>query len=184
MISIVSLWMPIVVSALFVFLVSSVMHMALKYHKADYRQLPDEARQIEALRGLPPGYYNFPYCTSMKDMGSPEMLDKFRRGPVGMLTVLPSGPPAMGKYLGLWFVYILLVSLFSGYLASFTVSAGSDYLAVFRVVGTAAFMAYGLANMVDSIWRGLPWSNTIRGTIDGLIYALVTAGAFGWLWPR
>ncbi|MCM2268774.1 MAG: hypothetical protein NDJ75_01580 [Thermoanaerobaculia bacterium] len=184
MIPLVSLWLPIVASAGLVFLVSSVLHMALKYHQADYKQLPDEARQIDALRGLAPGYYNFPYCTSMKEAGTPESLEKFRRGPVGMLAVLPNGAPAIGKFLALWFVYSLLVSLFAGYLASFTLSAGAHYLAVFRVTGTAAFLAYGLANMVDSIWKGVPWSNTVRATVDGLLYALVTAGAFGWLWPR
>jgi len=184
MISIVSLWMPIVVSALFVFLVSSVMHMALKYHKADYRQLPDEARQIEALRGLPPGYYNFPYCTSMKDMGSPEMLDKFRRGPVGMLTVLPSGPPAMGKALGLWFVFTLVVGVLAGYLASRTLAPGTHYLQVFRVVGCASFMAYSLAYFSDAIWKMKPWGMTLKHAIDGLVYGLLTAGVFGWLWPQ
>lgn len=184
MIPLVSLWLPIVASTVLVFLVSSVLHMALKYHQADYKKLPDEARQVDALRGLAPGYYHFPHCDSMKEMGSPEMLEKFRRGPVGMLAVAPNGAPAMGKFLGLWSVYILLVSLFAAYLASFTLSPGDHYLAVFRVTGTAAFMAYGLANMVDSIWKGMPWSNTVRATIDGLLYALVTAGAFGWLWPR
>jgi hypothetical protein len=179
-----ALWMPIVVSAVLVFLVSSVLHMALKYHQADYKKLPDEARQVDALRGLAPGCYHFPHCDSMKELGTPEMQEKFRRGPVGILLAMPSGPPAMGKHLGLWFVYGLLVSLFSGYLASATMAPGAHYLGVFRITGTAAFMAYGLANLVDPIWKGFPWSNTVRATIDGLLYALVTAGAFGWLWPR
>ncbi|HEX9799897.1 MAG TPA: hypothetical protein VGC00_06990 [Thermoanaerobaculia bacterium] len=183
MVSIVALWMPIVVSAVFVFVVSAVMHMALKYHKADYANLPDEERQIAELRGLAPGYYVFPHCADPSQMSSPEMQAKYKRGPVGTLAVL-DGPPAMPKLLGLWFVYCLLVSLFAGYLGGRTLGAGADYLAVFRVVGASSFMAYGLANLVDSIWKGMPWSNTLRATIDGLVYALVTAGAFGWLWPR
>jgi hypothetical protein len=184
MVSLLALWLPIVVSAVFVFLVSSVLHMALKYHKADYRQIPDEARRIAELRGLAPGYYVFPYCSDMKEMGSPEMLAKYQNGPCGMLTIGPSGPPSMGKPLGLWFLYSLLVSLFAAYLASFTLGESTPYLMVFRVVGTASFMAYGLAPMVDSIWKGMPWGNTLRAMFDGLLYALVTAGTFGWLWPR
>jgi hypothetical protein len=179
-----ALWMPIVVSAVLVFLVSSVLHMALKYHQADYKKLPDESRQVDALRGLAPGCYHFPHCDSMKELGTPEMQEKFRRGPVGILLAMPSGPPAMGKHLGLWFVYSLVVSLFAGYLAGVTLAPGTHYLGVFRITGTAAFMAYGVANLVDPIWKGFPWGNTVRATIDGLLYALVTAGAFGWLWPR
>jgi len=184
MVPLMSLWIPIVVSAVFVFVVSSILHMALKYHKADYKALPDEARQIEALRGLAPGYYHFPHCEEMKEMGSPEMLAKFKSGPNGILAIVPNGAPNMGKYLGLWFVFCLLVSFFTAYIAGHTVAPGTDYLAVFRVVGATAFMSYGLANMVGPIWAGIPWSNAIRGMVDGLIYALVTAGTFGWLWPH
>lgn len=184
MVSLAALCMPIVVSAVFVFIVSSVVHMALKYHKADYRPLPDEARQMEALRGIAPGYYVFPHCPDMKGLSDPEMVAKFERGPRGLLAVAPSGPPTMGKELTLWFVYTLLVSLFAGYLAAHAgLGAGAHYLAVFRVVGAAAFMSYGLAAMVDAIWKGIPWGNVLRAMFDGLLYALVTAGTFGWLWP-
>jgi hypothetical protein len=51
-------------------------------------------------------------------------------------------------------------------------------------VGTAAFLAYGLANLSNSIWKGQTWSMTIKEVIDGLVFALLTAGTFGWLWPR
>lgn len=186
MISIAELWMPIVVSAVAVFVVSSILHMVLQYHRADYKRIPNESEALAGIAkaNLAPGYYQFPSCDSMKEMGAPEMQEKFRRGPVGMLTVMPNGPMSMGKYLGGWFVYCLLVSFFLAYLAGRTLAPGIDYLVVFRVVGTAAFLAYGLSNIVNSIWAGVPWSNTVRATIDGLIYALVTAGCFGWLWPR
>jgi hypothetical protein len=45
-------------------------------------------------------------------------------------------------------------------------------------------MAYGVANIANSIWKAQPWSNTIKEVIDGLIYAMLTAGTFGWLWPK
>jgi len=180
------LWMPIVAAAVIVFAASSIVHMVLGYHKADYKQLPNESARLDALRGddLTPGYYHFPYCASHKEMGSPEMLAKMQRGPVGMLTVMPNGQMSMGKYLGLWFVYLLVVSFFVAYIAAHTVAAGAHYLVVFRVVGATAFLAYGLGRVVDSVWMGVPWSNTVRNLVDGLIYALLTAGTFGWLWPH
>jgi hypothetical protein len=178
-----ALWLPIVLSAVIVFIASSIIHMVLPYHRGDYKKLPDEEKAREALRGLPPGLYTVPYC-SHQTMKSPEVQEKFRQGPVGMLTVFPSGPPAMPKYMGLWFVYCLIIGFFVAYLAWHTVATGSSYLMVFRVVGTAAFLAYGLGIISNGIWKGQPWSNVIKEVIDGLIYGLLTAGTFGWLWPR
>lgn len=177
------LWIPIVVAAVIVFVASSIFHMVLKYHRSDYRQLANEPELLGLLgkAGLKPGAYHFPYCAEMKDMQTPEMQAKLK-GPVGLLVM--TGAPNMGKLLGLWFVYCLLVSLFCAYLAGIVIGPGTDYLAVFRVVGTAAFMAYSLSAMVDSIWKGQIWSVTVKHMFDGLIYALLTAGTFGWLWPK
>jgi len=186
MVALSALWLPIVLSAVLVFVASSIIHMVLRYHKSEYRGLPDEAAGLEALRkqGLTPGMYVLPYASSPKDCNTPEMLAKFRQGPVGYLTVIPSGPPSMGKNLTLWFLYTLLVGVFVAYLTGRTLATGMDYLAVFRVAGTTAFMSYGLANIVDSIWKGQRWSTTVKFAFDGLVYALLTAGTFGWLWPR
>ena len=186
MVPILDLWMPIVLAAVLVFAVSSILHMVLTYHRRDYKQLPNEAETAEGLRrsGISPGLYYFPYAASHKEMGSPAMQEKLRQGPVGLLIVRPSGLPNMGKYLGTWFAFCLLVSVFVAYLAGRTLPPGTDYLQVFRVAGTVAFMAYGVGQVVNSIWMGVPWSNTIRALVDGLIYSLFTAGAFGWLWPR
>jgi hypothetical protein len=186
MVALSTLWLPLVLSAVAVFLVSSVLHMVLKYHKADYKRIPDQDQVLEGIgkANLPPGYYHFPYFEDMKACGTPEAQARFQRGPNGMLTVLPNGPMQMGKYLGVWFAYCALVSLFVAYLAGHTLPTGATYLAVFRSVGTTSFMAYGLSCMVNSIWMGVPWSNTLRAMFDGLVYALVTAGVFGWLWPR
>ncbi|HEX4956047.1 MAG TPA: hypothetical protein VF017_21880 [Thermoanaerobaculia bacterium] len=186
MVPILGLWMPIVVAAVLVFLVSSIIHMALTYHRADYKRIPDEEGTLEGLRkaNLSPGLYFFPYCTSPKDMGAPEMQERYKRGPVGMYIAMPSGPPTMTKSLVLWFVYCLIVGVFTAYLAGLVLGPGTDYLRVFRITGTAAFMAYGVGAFVDSIWKGYPWGNTCRAMIDGLIFALITAGTFGWLWPK
>jgi len=185
MVSLSALWLPIVLSAVIIFVASSIMHMVLPYHRSNYKQLPDEDKVRAALRsaGLQRGLYVFPFCTP-KDMKSPAMVEKYKQGPVGSITVMPLGPPAMPKFLGQWFAYCLLVSFFVAYLTAHTVAAGTPYLAVFRVVGTAAFLAYGLGALPGGIWKGQMWSMTIMEVIDGLVYAVLTAGTFGWLWPR
>ena len=101
-----------------------------------------------------------------------------------MMTVFPSGPPVMAKFLGMWFVYCLIIGVFVAYLIGHTVGPGAHYLAVFRVTGTAAFLAYGLGHLSNDIWKGQTWSVTIKEIIDGLVYGLLTAGTFSWLWPR
>ena len=185
MVSLSALWLPIVLSAVIVFIASSIMHMALKYHQSDCKQIPDEATVLSTMRkaGLQRGYYMFPYCTH-KDMKSPETMEKFKQGSAGILTVFPSGPPAMGKFLGLWFGYCLIVGFFVAYLAAHTIAPGANYPEVFRVVGTAAFLAYGLSQLANGIWKAQPWSMVIKEAVDGLVYGLLTAGTFGWLWPR
>jgi hypothetical protein len=185
MVSLTALWLPIVLSAVIIFVASSIMHMLLPYHRSDYRQLPDEDKLLAVLRaaGLKPGLYHFPFC-SHNDMKSPAVMEKFKQGPVGMLTLFPSGPPAMPKFLGMWFAYCLVIGFFVAYLTGRTVAPGANYLAVFRVAGTAAFLAYGLGNLSNGIWKGQPWGVTLKEVIDGLVYALLTAGTFGWLWPH
>jgi hypothetical protein len=186
MVAIAGLWIPIVLSAVFVFVVSSIVHMFLPYHRSDFKKLPNEERLLEALRAesLSPGDYLFPRPASHKDMGSPEMLEKYKRGPIGVMTVLPSGPPTMGKQLVLWFLFCLAVGIAVAYLTGRALGPGASYLAVFRFAGTSAFYAHGVGRVVESIWMGRAWSTTLKNVFDGLLYALVTAGTFGWLWPR
>jgi len=185
MVPLTALWLPIVLSSIIVFVASSIMHMLLPYHRGDYRQLPEESKLLAALRavGLQRGLYIFPYGTH-KEMKSPTMIEKYKQGPVGMMTVFPSGPPAMPKYLGLWFAFTLIVGIFVAYLTGRTVVPGAHYLVVFRVAGTAAFLAYGLGHLSNGIWKGQPWGMTVKEVIDGLVFGLLTAGTFGWLWPR
>jgi len=185
MVPLTALWLPIVLAAVIVFVASSIMHMVLPYHQGDYRQIPEEEKVVAALRGagLTRGLYMFPHCTH-KNMKSPEVVEKFKQGPVGMITVAESGAPAMGKFLVMWFVYCLIIGYFTAYLTGRVVAPGTAYLAVFRVAGTAAFMAYGVGNLSNGIWKHQPWGMAIKESIDGLVYALLTAGTFGWLWPR
>ena len=185
MVSLTALWLPIVLSAVAIFIASSVIHMVFKYHNSEYNQLPDEADVLETMRSakVAPGFYSFPYAGDMKEMGSPEMLEKYANGPMGTMNINPNGPPAMGKALGLWFAYTLVVGFFVAYVASRTVAPGTHYLQVFRVVGATAFMAHSFAHISDGVWKQKPWSMTFKHVFDGLVYALLTAGVFGWLWP-
>jgi hypothetical protein len=181
-----SLWLPMLLSAVVVFMVSSVIHMAGTWHKGDYPAVPNQDRVQEALRpfNIPPGEYMLPRCTSHKDMKSPEFTEKLKKGPVMVLTVLPNGPYGMTQSLVLWFVYSLVVSLFAAYVAGRALPPGTPYLSVFRFAGVTAFLGYSVALWQMSIWYRRGWGLTAKATLDGLIYALVTAGIFGWLWPK
>jgi len=185
MVALTALWLPILLSAVFVFIASSIMHLVLPYHRSDYKKLPDEDKVLAALRssGTTRGLYMFPHC-SHQDMKKPETLEKFKQGPVGSMTIFPTGPVNMPKYLLQWFVYCVVVGIFTAYLTGRVLPPQTVYLAVFRVAGTVAFMAYGVGHIVNSIWMGQPWSNTIKHVFDGLVYSLLLAGTFGWLWPR
>jgi hypothetical protein len=180
------LWLPILASAVLVFVASALIHMALPWHKNEYPALPDEARARAALGPLaiPPGDYMLPRCANQKEMNTPEFKEKLRQGPVAILTVLPNGEWGMGRYLSQWFVYCLVVSLFTAYIGARTLPAKAPYMAVFQIVAVTAFMGYSLALWQMSIWWRRAWSTTLKATVDGAVYAMVTAGAFGWLWPR
>jgi hypothetical protein len=186
MVALSALWLPILLSSVIVFVVSSVIHMASPWHKGDYPKLANEDKVLDALRPLaiPPGDYFMPRPASREDMRSPEHLAKIQKGPVLVMTVLPGGGMSMVKNLGGWFLYSVVIGIFAGYVASRALGARAEYLQVFRFVGVTAFGAYALALWQLSIWYGRSWTITIKATVDGLIYALLTAGTFGWLWPR
>lgn len=158
----------------------------LTYHRSDYRNLPDEERVTDALRNAGvtrgPAYF-FPY-SSFKEMKSAPMIEKMKRGPVGFLTVLPSGTPVMGKNLLQWFVYCLVISILAAYLAGRTLAPGAAFLQVFRVASVAALLGYGAAHAQESIWGGRTWMVTFKHLFDSVIFAVLTAATFGWLWPK
>ena len=181
-----ALWLPILLSAVVVFVVSSIVHMAVPWHKNDYPKVPNEDKIMDALRPLaiPPGDYMIPRPSNPKEMRTPEFQDKLKKGPVLIVTALPNGGTSMATNLVLWFLYALIVSLFAAYIAGRALPAGTQYLRVFQFAGATAFIGYSVALWQMSIWYRRAWSTTITSTIDGLIYACLTAGVFGWLWPR
>ena len=183
--SMMALWLPILLSAVFVFLASSIIHMVLGYHNNDFAKLPNEEGVMDALRpfNIPPGDYHMPKPDNMKQMGEPDFVKKMEAGPMAMLTVMPNGAPKMGGQLLQWFLYSVIVAVFAGYIASRAVGPGGDYLQVFRFAGATAFFCYTVADWPASIWYKRAWSTTFKNTFDGFVYAVLTAGTFGWLWP-
>ena len=179
-----SLWLPVLLSAAIVFAASTVIHMLLGYHARDFRKAPNEDGLLEALRGfdLAPGDYVAPKAGSVREMGSEEFRAKHERGPAVILSVMPPGT-GMARQMALWFVLCAVVSLFAAYVTALANDLGADYMSVFRFASTTAFAAYALGAPVRSIWFGQSWGTTARNMLDGLIYALLTGGVFGWLWP-
>ena len=185
MVGLTALWLPILLSAVIVFIVSSIIHMVTPWHKNEYPKMENEEKVMDALRPLniPPGDYMVPRASSTQEMRSPEFNEKMKKGPKMVFTVLPNGPTPMGKSLFFWFLYSVVVAIFAAYVAGRALPAGAAYLQVFRFVGTVSFVGYSLALWQMSIWYARNWGTTIKATLDGLIYALFTAGTFGWLWP-
>ena len=186
MITVVALWLPILLSAVAVFLASSVIHMMTPWHKGEYPPVPNEDGVMNALRpfAIPPGDYMVPRCLDMKEMQAPEFQEKLKKGPIVIMTVLPNGPMTMTRSLTLWFLYNIVVSIFAAYVASRAVPVGAAYLEVFRFAGVMAFACYTVALWQMRIWYSRALRATVTSTIDGLLYACLTAGVFGWLWPQ
>ena len=185
MIFLAELWLPILLSAVFVFIVSSLVHVVLHFHDADHSKLPDEDGVLEALRnhGVGSGSFVFPHG-ECNEMNTPEMKAKLEKGPVGFMTVLGPGGFNMGRSLLHWFLFCLLVGIFIAYISRLALSPGVEYLRVFRVVGATAFLGYGISELQASIWKGQSCKSSMKFVFDGLLYALVTAGTFAWLWPQ
>jgi hypothetical protein len=184
MVSLVDLWLPILLSAVLVFVASSVIHMVLhQWHSKDFKRFAAEDAVMDALRpfNLGPGDYAAPVPESMAHMSSPEFKAKLQRGPSFALTVLTNN--SIPRSLVKWFVYSVVVGLFAAYVASLALPRGASYMTVFRVTSTVAFAGYVLALWQNWIWYSRGLGYTVRTTIDGLLYGLLTGGAFGWLWP-
>lgn len=184
MVSLTALWLPIVLSAAAVFIVSSIVHMALGYHNSDFKKLSDQDKFMDTVRPLniAPGDYMVPNCDP-KERNSESFKKKLKNGPVVLMTVYPNEEFKMGASLVQWFIYCLVVGVFAAYIAGHALSGGADYLSVFRFAGCTAFASYSLAVIPSSIWYKVSWTTTVKNVFDGLIYGLVTAGIFGWLWP-
>ncbi len=181
-----ALWLPIVLSSVFVFIVSSIIHMLSPWHKGDFPQLANQEKIMDALRpfNLQPGDYLLPRPEGRGDMKSPAFLELVNKGPKVIMTVMQPGMTGMGKSLGGWFVYLLVVNAFGAYIAGRALPLAADPMRVYQFVGATTFLGYSLALWQASIWWQKSIGITIKSTIDGLIYAVIAAATFGWLWPH
>ncbi len=184
-----ALWLPIVLAAVLVWLGSSVVWMVFKWHDGDWSRLSSDVDVQDALRkaGVTQGQYMFPYMdmhATDKAAAKKAWQERYARGPVGIIHAGKPGSVNMGKMLGQVFILYLAVSFFAAYVAAHALPQGASYLKVFQIVGATSFVAYGLGSFMDSIWFGKSWRATWLNVLDSLIYCGLTAGAFGWLWPR
>lgn len=185
-IPITTLWLPILVGGILVFVVSSIIHMFLPYHRNDFWKVPGEDSVMDALRpfDIPPGDYVLPHGDGPDALKSEEFRQKVEKGPNMVITVFPPGAMfGMAQQMIQWFAFILLAGIVSAYLGGRMLPAGTDYIQVFRVTGTVAFASFSMALMQRSIWYKARWTSTLKSMFDGLIYATLMGGVFGWLWP-
>ena len=183
MVTIASLWLTILLSAVIVWIASAIVWIALPHHKKDFSKIPNEDAARDALSGIEPGVFMLPYAADQHEFKAPEFLDKLNEGPVGYLTVVPNGPVEMGKKMVMSFFFYLLVGLVVAYLATQAVGAGAEYMDVFQFTSTAAWAIFGLAIIPDAVWFGRPWPQVVKHIFDAFLYGLLLGGVFGWMWP-
>ncbi len=185
MVELAQLWLPVLVSAVAVFFASAVIWMALPYHKADIRPLPDEKAFDDAIAGLDikPGLYMFPNCQDTKDMKSDAFKERFRSGPWGTITIMGKAPN-FGMNLLRTFIVYLVVSVFVAYLTGLALPAGAEYMRVFRIAGAAAVLGHCMGSLANDFFLGKPARFIVTSFIDGVIFALIVAGVFAAMWPE
>lgn len=186
MVSLASLWLPVLLSAILVFFASFVAWVVLPHHRRDFRVLPDQDALLAQMRArdLTPGMYALPHTHDRKEVETEAFKEKVRAGPAGFLYLRdPARHLAMGIPLTQAFVHYLVLGVFVAYIGYVTLPAGTEYLTVFRVTGTAALLGHCGALIPRSVFFGFSWSTTWKEVADGIVYALLTAGVFAWLWP-
>jgi len=183
MIPLTTLWLPILLSVVFVFIASNILHMAIPgWHRGDYGKLPDEQSALSAFATAKSGQYIAPNVNWNKL--PKEEREKMMQGPMAFILLRNPGKFAFPAALVSYFIYTLVVTILIAYVGATTLRPGTTFWDVFRVIGTAGILAYAFQSINDSIWYGKPWSSTTKDIIDGVIYGLLTAGTFGWLWPK
>ena len=185
MVPLTSLVLPAVLSGVVVFILSSLIHMVIGYHRSDFKPVPNEDGVLDAMRkfNIPPGDYMMPRPANMAAMKDPAFVEKMKKGPM-LFTMLPAGQTGMGSQLIQWFLFSVLVSFCAAYITGRALGPGAGYRDVFRFAGCTAFLCYSMAYIPTSIWYRKSWGTTFRNMLDGLIYGLFTGGMFGWLWPK
>ena len=178
-----SLWLPILLSAVVVFVISSLVHMVFKWHASNYQGFANEDAVRDVLRAgrpLPGKNYIVPYCADMKDMATEAMKKKYAEGPTAVIVFGPTGQPNMVKHLGLWFVLCVVVSALAAFLTAKAYGLGVPAQGAAKMAGAIAFIAYGIGCIPESIWMYRSWKSTATYLLDAALYALGTAAVFYW----
>jgi hypothetical protein len=179
------LWLPILATGVLIFVASSLIHMVFKWHNSDYRPLGNEDEVRAAIRhGAPaPGQYLLPYCADVKDMQGTEMRKKYVEGPIAFLTVRANGVPTMAPALTQWFIYTVAIAAITGGIALQTYGLKGDPRHAAHLVGVMSLLAYAAGSVQMGIWMGKPWRSVGKDVLDGVIYGVISAFTFMWLWP-
>lgn len=183
---VIQLWLPVLAAAIFVFVASSLIHMVLKWHNSDYRKLAneDDVRAVIRAGSPAPGQYTMPHCVDMKEMQTEAVQNRFREGPVALMTVKANAMPSMGPTLGAWYVLNLVVALVAAAVSLHAFGFGADAACRAGCLGgILTFMSYSIGSVSNGIWMGRPWSAVAKDLLDAAIYGAVTGLAFWWLWP-
>lgn len=180
-----SLLLPILVAAVAVFILSMVVMQLMPWHKRDWDNVPNDDAVIAAIRelGIEPGDYIVPSARLADGSRNPDFVDKWAKGPSVTMTVIP--PSAnMGRYMGQWFAFTLLVAVIAGWITNSIVGASRNEHAVFHYGAILTFLCYSLGAWPLSIWYHRKWSTAFKSALDALLYGVVTGIVFSWLWPR
>lgn len=175
------LWLPILVSAVVIFILSAVVWMVLPHHKKEWTGADNEAALLDVLRaGTKPGQYMFPFL----DWGEkdPDAIARYAAGPHGNMTVW-AGPPKMGRNMLCTFIFFFVVLVGVAYIAAIALEPGAEFMKVFQITGATAFLAFTMGGIPHGIWFGRSVHSLVTDFIDATVYALVAAGIFGALWP-
>ncbi len=188
MVPLLDLWLPILLSTVAVFILSFLVWTAPPHHKSDFKKLPDEDGVINAMRERPPepGAYMLPRAWTHAEVQNPEIVKKLTQGPVGLITIVPSGIPtvsSMGKKFVQLFVFYLVLCVLVAYVTGTTFATDAAAMDVFRISATVATMGHGTGVVTAAVYFGTPWSNTWKHVIDAVIYGLTTGAIFAALWP-
>jgi hypothetical protein len=184
--AVIALWLPILLSAVVVFILSSLVHMVFKWHAPEYRGFSNEDAVRDAIRaGNPtPGQYVLPYCKDMKELSSEPVMAKYKEGPVGFVVLMQSGPPSMGKSFVTWFLMSIAVAATGAFIATQLFGLDPERArAAAKLIGAVTFLSYGMGTISESIWMGRPWTSSAKYLLDAALYAVGSASVFFWLWP-
>ena len=182
-----SLWLPILLSAVAVWIASIVLGLPFFHHKTDWIGLPkgqeDALASFLRTSDVRPGNYLFPDFRTREAMESERVKKALNDGPVGHLSLWPT-PLGMGGKMAATFVVYLIVNTLIAYLTRVAIPGPASFARVFQVAGAAGVLAYGFAHLPSAIWWGAYRRTIVANVIDGMIYGCITGAIFAWRWPQ